>query len=80
MRLHKNIFCHRLSDHLHCTNRPFTYALRKDMSMHSNANQNVHRLENNLLNANEISRKSNLNRTRGGVVPMERMFSNGHIT
>jgi len=27
------IFGHRLSDHLHCTNRPFTYVLRKDMSI-----------------------------------------------
>jgi len=25
-------FFHKLSDHLHCTNRPFTYVLRKDMS------------------------------------------------
>ena len=30
--LHNNLFCHRLSDYLHCTNRPFTYVLRKDMS------------------------------------------------
>jgi len=28
--LHNNIFCHWLSEHLHCTNRPFTYVLRKD--------------------------------------------------
>jgi len=30
--LHNNLFCHRLSDYLHCTNRPFTYVLRKDIS------------------------------------------------
>jgi len=30
--LHNNLVCHRLSDYLHCTNRPFTYVLRKDMS------------------------------------------------
>jgi len=30
--LHNNLFCDRLSDHLHCANRLFTYALRKDMS------------------------------------------------
>ena len=39
------IFCHRLSDYLHCTNRPFTHALRKDMSIHSLTDQNVYRLE-----------------------------------
>jgi len=33
------------------------------MSMHSLADQNVHRLENTVLNVSEISRKSNLNRT-----------------
>jgi len=30
--LHNNLFRHRLSDGLHCTSRPFTYVLRKDMS------------------------------------------------
>jgi len=30
--LHNNVFCHRLYDHLHCKNRPFTYVLRKNMS------------------------------------------------
>jgi len=33
------------------------------MYMHSLADQNLYRLENNLLNFSEISRKSNLNRT-----------------
>ena len=42
---HNNLFCHRLSDHLHCTNRPFTYALRKDICLHILADPNVHRLE-----------------------------------
>jgi len=42
--LHNNLFCHRLSDHLHCTNRPFTFVLRK-VCLHSLADQNVHRLE-----------------------------------
>ena len=27
--LHNNIFCHRLSDGLHCTSRPFTNVLRQ---------------------------------------------------
>jgi len=30
--LHNSIFAHTLSDHLHCTNRPFTHVLRNDMS------------------------------------------------
>jgi len=28
--LHNNLFYHGLSDHIHCSNRPFTYVLRKD--------------------------------------------------
>jgi len=53
-------FCHRLSDGLHCKSRPFTYVLRKDIpplyrrSKCTPFRQNV---------LNEISRKSNLNRT-----------------
>ena len=31
-RWHYHLYCHRLSDHLRCTNRPFTYVLRKDRS------------------------------------------------
>jgi len=27
-----NLFCHRLSDHFYCTNRPFIHVLRKDTS------------------------------------------------
>jgi len=42
--LHNNHFCHRLSGHLHHTNRPFTYVLRK-ITLHSLTDQNVHRLE-----------------------------------
>jgi len=30
--LRNNLFCHKFSDYLHCTNRPFTYVLRKDTS------------------------------------------------
>jgi len=42
MTLHNNLFCHRLSDHLHCTNRAFTYiALRKDMSLSSTKTSNI---------------------------------------
>jgi len=28
--LHNNLFCQGLYDHLHCTNRTFTYVLKKD--------------------------------------------------
>jgi len=58
--MHNNLFCHRLSDHLHCTNRPFTYVLRKYMSTL------FRRLKcapfrKNVLNV--MTRKSNLNTT-----------------
>jgi len=43
--LHNKLVCHRLSDHLHYTDGPVTYVLRKDICLHSLADQNVHRLE-----------------------------------
>jgi len=54
---HNNLFV-RLSDHLHCTNRPFAYVLtlRKDMSILSRRSKRTP-FRKNLLN--EISRKSN---------------------
>ena len=58
MTLHSNIFYHRLSDHLHCTNRPFTYVLRKDISTLSQIKTYIALKK----CYNEISRKSNLNR------------------
>jgi len=53
--LHNNLFCHRLSDHLHCTNCPFTYVLRKDLSVLSRRSKSTPFRKNFL---NEISRKS----------------------
>jgi len=44
--LHNNLLCVIHSYHLHCTNRPFIYVLRKDICLHSLADQNAHRLEN----------------------------------
>ena len=58
--LHNNLFCHRLSDGRHCTSRPFTYVLRKDMSTLYRRLKCTPFRKNVL---NEISRKSNLNRT-----------------
>jgi len=44
--LHNNLFCHRISYHLHCTYWLFAYVLRKDMSTLSRrSDQSVHRLE-----------------------------------
>ena len=53
-------FCHRHSDHLHCTNRPLTYVLRKDMSTITRRSKVTPLIKNVL---NEISRKSYLNHT-----------------
>jgi len=53
--LHNNLFCHRLSDHLHCTNRPFIYVLRRDMSTLSRRSKRT-RFRKSVLN--EISRKA----------------------
>jgi len=33
------------TNHRHCTNRPYTYVLRKDVCLHSLAEENVLRLE-----------------------------------
>jgi len=55
-----NNYFWRLSDHLHRTNRPFTYALRKVMFTLSRRLKRTPFRKNFL---NEISRKSNLNRT-----------------
>ena len=55
----KQSFFHTLPDHLHCTNRPLTYVLRKDMSTLSRRSKR-RPLRKNVLN--EISRKSKLNR------------------
>jgi len=60
MTIHNNIFCHRHSDHLHSTNCPFTYALRKDMSTLSRISKSKQFRKNVF---NEISLKSNLNCT-----------------
>ena len=49
--LHKILFCRRLADHLHCTNRPFTHVLRT-LSNRSKLTP----FRKNFLN--EISRKS----------------------
>jgi len=38
-------FCHRLSEDLHCTNRPFTYVLRKD-TLSRRSKRRIHRLQN----------------------------------
>jgi len=53
-------FSRTLSDHLHYTNRPFTYVLRNVMSTLSRRSKRT-QFRNNVLNLNEISRKSNLN-------------------
>jgi len=58
--LPNNLFRRRLSDHLHRTNRPFTYALRKGMSAPYRRSKRTPFRKNFL---NEISRESNLNRT-----------------
>jgi len=56
----KQYVCHRPSNHLCCTNRPFTYALRKDMSTLSRRSKRTPFRKNVL---NEKSRKSKLNRS-----------------
>ena len=44
--LRNNLFCHSFSDHLQCTNRPFTYVLSKDiLRLHSLADQNLQGLK-----------------------------------
>jgi len=50
-----NLFSHRLSDYLHCTNPPFTYVLRKDMSTLSCRLKGTPFRKNSL---NEMSRKA----------------------
>jgi len=56
---HPTIIFFRLSDHLHCPNRPFTYVLRKVLFTLSRRSKRSPFTKNVL---NEISRKSNLNR------------------
>jgi len=51
---------YRLSGHLHCTNRPVTHVLRKDMFVLSRRSKRTPFKKKVL---KEISRKSNLNRT-----------------
>ena len=46
---HDNIFSHTLSDHLHCTNRPFTCVFRNDMSTLSRRSKRTP-FRNNVLN------------------------------
>jgi len=57
---HNNLLCHRTSAHLHCTNRIFTYVLRKNMSTLSRRSKRI-LFRRKVLN--EISRKSKLNHT-----------------